>query len=434
MKLLGASKGVNSLGEAILAPATLSEVTYSIFGDKNKSSSARCFQTALHSESVAMTDEGGNIAADNLIFNERQFNNVFITKFKNLEFMRTALAHNQLDYDAQISMFNFLPADDDNLALQKMLQSDRTAKDEDDMECDTTKHTKRTTNLFIDGYQVDRFHLYTCIGTFMCFIRVIFENGKESLIYKGFEKLLTYVKSSEGAGWLTMNTRSYPNTIHHLICELQILLAGVQKFTSNNDALVRMVKNGEEIPGAHATRITTVCDNMHYVWTQRCVEPVSTFINPPETVHWFSGLSKLFTKQLFISGQGQSGPPKKDEKKGGAPASGKPKGVAKHDKPEKDNPKRAVKTAEEKEKEKKGWLVYTGPGKKLPTQEIHDGKRLCGGWCYLGRYCSTPDCNRIHANGFESLTPEFQGRMRIWVNDKKNKVTWAPGREPKNSE
>ena len=134
--------------------------------------------------------------------------------------------------------------------------------------------------IFIDSYHVNRFHLYTCIATFMCFILVMFKNGKELLVHKGFMNLLTYtyVKSSEGSGWLASETRAHPNTVHHLICELQTLLVAILKLSSNNDVLVRMVKNNEEIPGVHANRIKKVCDNMYMLWSQRCLEPVSVFI------------------------------------------------------------------------------------------------------------------------------------------------------------
>ena len=241
----------------------------------------------------------------------------------------------------------------------------------------------------------------------------MFKNGKELLVHKGFMNLLTYtyVKSSEGSGWLASETRAHPNTVHHLICELQTLLVAILKLSSNNDVLVRMVKNNEEIPGVHANRIKKVCDNMYMLWSQRCLEPVSVFINAPDTYYWFPPLSGK--KESTLIQQDQSGRPKQ---------------------PKKDNPKR-VKTAKDKEKESKGWLALSGTSKKLSYfGKVQDRKRLCKGWTFMGRYCGTDGCNRIHASSFDSLTPEFQKKVRIWVDDKTNKVRWAPGKEPKNSE
>ena len=82
--------------------------------------------------------------------------------------MGTPLAYSRLDFNNMITMFNFLPADEDNLELQKMLQSDQTAREEDEMECDITKHTKRTTNLHrqLPCQSVPSLHLHCNIHVF----------------------------------------------------------------------------------------------------------------------------------------------------------------------------------------------------------------------------------------------------------------------------
>jgi hypothetical protein len=88
-----------------------------------------------------MQDEGGNIAANDLIFHMGQFTQVFVNHLKNFHLMTTHLAQNAMDFDATISLFNFLPADERNPSFRAMMQSDRTAQDEDEMECDLAKHT-----------------------------------------------------------------------------------------------------------------------------------------------------------------------------------------------------------------------------------------------------------------------------------------------------
>jgi hypothetical protein len=98
-----------------------------------------------------MQDEGGNTAANDLIFHTGQFTQVFVNYMKNFHFMTSHLAHNAMEYDAMISLFNFLLADERNPSFRSMMQSDRTAQDEDEMECDIAKHTQRTTKLFVDG-------------------------------------------------------------------------------------------------------------------------------------------------------------------------------------------------------------------------------------------------------------------------------------------
>jgi hypothetical protein len=75
-------------------------------------------------KAIAMQDEGGNIAANDLIFHTEQFTQVFVNHMKNFHFMTSHLAHNAMEYDAMISLFNFLPADKRNSSFRSMMQSD----------------------------------------------------------------------------------------------------------------------------------------------------------------------------------------------------------------------------------------------------------------------------------------------------------------------
>jgi hypothetical protein len=123
------------------------------YQEKNKTAATRIFQDAMKAEAIAMQDEGRNIAANNLIFHTGQIMQVFINHMKNFHFMTSHLAHNAMEYDAMISLFNFLPADERNPSFRSMMQSDRTAQDKDEMERDIAKHTRRTTKLFVDSNQ-----------------------------------------------------------------------------------------------------------------------------------------------------------------------------------------------------------------------------------------------------------------------------------------
>jgi hypothetical protein len=143
-----------------------------------------------------------------------------------------------MEYDAIISLFNFLLADKRNPSFRSMMQSNQTAQDEDEMECDIAKHTRRTTKLFVDGNQETASHLCTCLATFCCFLRNMFTNGKQSLAHKGFMSLLKYLKSSEGVNRISAETRTYQHVVHHLLCEAQSLLVAVLKSLSFNDTLV----------------------------------------------------------------------------------------------------------------------------------------------------------------------------------------------------
>jgi hypothetical protein len=77
----------------------------------------------MKAEAIAMQDEGGNIAANDLIFHTGQFTQVFVNYIKNFHFMTSHLAHNAMEYDAMISLFNFLPADERNPSFRSMIQS-----------------------------------------------------------------------------------------------------------------------------------------------------------------------------------------------------------------------------------------------------------------------------------------------------------------------
>jgi hypothetical protein len=135
LKLLGSFRGVSDDGEEVVLPATLS-VCKQFYQEKNKTAATRIFQDVMKAEAIAMQDEGGNVTANGLIFHTGQFTQVFVNHMKNFHFMTSHLAHNAMEYDAMISLFNFLPADKRNPSFRSMMQSNRTAQDEDEM-----KHT-----------------------------------------------------------------------------------------------------------------------------------------------------------------------------------------------------------------------------------------------------------------------------------------------------
>jgi hypothetical protein len=263
LKLLGSFTGVSDDGEEVVLPATLSGVCKNFYQEKNKTAATRSFQDAMKAEAIAMQDEGGNIATNGLIFHTGQFTQVFISHMKNFHFMTSHLAHNAMEYDAMISPFNFLPADERNPSFRSMMQSDRTAQDKDKMEYDIAR---RTTKLFVDGIKETASHLCTCLSTFCCFLRTMFTNGKQSLAHKGFMSLLKYLKSSEGVNWISTETRTYQHVVHHLLCEAHLLLVAVLKSLLFNDTLVQRVKNNEDIPIASANRVTATCSNLLKLW------------------------------------------------------------------------------------------------------------------------------------------------------------------------
>jgi hypothetical protein len=163
--------GVSDDGEEVVLPATLSDVCKQFYQEKNKTAATRIFQDAMKAEAIAMQDEGGNIAANGLIFHTGQFTQVFGNHMKNFHFMTSHLAHNAMEYDAMVSLFNFLPADKRrNPSLRSMMQFNQTAQDKDEMECDISKHTQRTTKLFVDSNQETASHLCRCLATFCCFL------------------------------------------------------------------------------------------------------------------------------------------------------------------------------------------------------------------------------------------------------------------------
>jgi hypothetical protein len=87
MKLLGSFTGVNDNGEEVVIPATLSDVCKLSYQEKNKTSSTRILQDGMKAEAIAIQDEGGNVASNDLIFHSGQFTHVFVNHLKNFHFM-----------------------------------------------------------------------------------------------------------------------------------------------------------------------------------------------------------------------------------------------------------------------------------------------------------------------------------------------------------
>jgi hypothetical protein len=168
-----------------------------------------------------------------------------------------------------------------------MMKSDRTAQDKDEIECDIAKHTRRTTKLFVDGNQETANHLCTSLGTFYCFLRTMFTNGKQSLVHKGFMSLLKYLKSSEGVNWISAETRTYQHVVHHLMYKSHSLLVAILKSLSFNNTLVQRVKNRKGILIASANPVTATCSNLLQLWQQQSINPVSDFTIAPPTYKWF---------------------------------------------------------------------------------------------------------------------------------------------------
>jgi hypothetical protein len=286
MKLLGSFTGVNDNGEEVVIPATLSDVCRLFYQEKNKTSSTRILQDGMKAEAIAMQDEGGNAASNDLIFHSGKFTQGFCQPFKELPLHANAPFTN-MEFDAQISLFNFLPADKSNPSFRSMMESDRTAQDKDEIEIDIAKHTKRTTKLFVDGYQETAYHLCTCLAAMCCFLRTMFTKGKQSIAHKGFMNLLKYLKSAEGVNWLSTECRTHKHVLHYLVCKTHLLLVVILRSLSFNDILVQKVKNNQDIPISSADRVTATCTSLLNLWQQRSINLASDFTIAPTTYGWF---------------------------------------------------------------------------------------------------------------------------------------------------
>ena len=438
MKLLGSFTGVNDNGEEVVIPATLSEVCKLFYQEKNKTSSTRILQDGMKAEAIAMQDEGGNIASNDLIFHPGQFTQVFVNHLKNFHFMRTHLAQMSMEFDAQISLFNFLPADEGNPSFRSMIESDRTAQDEDEMESDIAKHTKRTTKLFVDGYQETAYHLCTCLATMCCFLRTMFTNGKQSIAHKGFMNLLKYLKSAEGVNWLSTECRTHKHVVHHLVCETHSLLVAILRSLSFNDVLVQKVKNNQDIPISSADRVTATCTSLLNLWQQRSINPVSDFTIAPTTYVWFPIGTGQAVADYRQQRQQQPAQQKQPQGGGGTPIPKKANGKRQDSNIGNGNGKRQ-KTDEELLREKKGWLCLSVNAKKIPRFDLvvpGQKKRLCHGYMFRGRSCSAEEgtCTAVHINSVDDLKGEYKKKLIAWVDDSANNVQFADGKAPKNRE
>jgi len=446
MRLLGSFTGVNDNGEPILIPGALSDNCKAFFMEKNKIQATRIFQDGLRAEAQAMQNEGGNIAASDLIFETEQFNTVFTTMLKSFSFLPKHLNSARLQYDSQISLLNFLPADERNPAYRKMIESDRTAQEEDAMESDLAKHTKKTTKLFVDGNQETMHHLCTCLATLCCFIRSQFTNGKQSIVYKGFMSLIQYLKSAEGVNWLSTEGRTHKHVVHHLLCESQSLLLAALTCLSFNDVLVQKVESDQDIEAACGDRVKTTFDNILRLWQQRSLDPVSSFTIAPTTYSWFPiGTGQLVAAYQLqqLQKHQQQLPPAQQAKAQGDQAKSsnkKAKGQQARDNNTGNGGGKRQKTEAELNLEKQGWLVLRTPAKKLPRfDKIIPGlkKRLCGGNAYKGRACGAlpGKCNCAHIPSADDLPPgEYKRELIAWVEDEANNTQFAPGKAPKNRE
>ena len=84
---------------------------------------------------------------------------------------------------------------------------------------------------------------------------------------------------------------------------------------------------------------------------------------------------------------------------------------------------------------KQGFLVQPSSGKIPKYSKVIEGKRICGGHVFIGKYCFRgKDCPCHHPNSAEQVPSSGRANFVKWVNAKENKINFVQGKKSKRSE
>ena len=240
---------------------------------------------------------------------------------------------------------------------------------------------------------------------------------------------LLYLHSAKGRQWMNTEITDNKFYLHLMIIILQTTMTSMISILCLNNALIACVNKGEVITNPPSIIDAKKVSQM-FITNMKIKSnmPAASYKGEPKSYGYF----KLGT-------QPTSRPVLQDE----SDFDTTPKRRKTESKTEADTTTttrdRAVSFADtplEKAK-KEGFFICTGPvtGPAPKDSPPIDGKRIYGGYVYIGRACGKGSaCPCHHPNSAEQVPSKGRKDFIKWVNDPSVKNNWAPGKKPKRSE
>ena len=121
---------------------------------------------------------------------------------KNFQRLLRKLADTRESFDKEITVFNSLPVDKDDINYKLCVKSTRIETDDHFLETDDLKKGAATKVLFVRGKQATSQDLRACIANMMCELQAMFTNAEQSNLYKMFHEYLKFLVRSPARSWL----------------------------------------------------------------------------------------------------------------------------------------------------------------------------------------------------------------------------------------
>ena len=360
------------------------------------------------------------------------YNTIRVKKIKTFHFLDDSLNNTSLNYNKFLSVFNYLVVDTStNLSFQKMVQSDRVARQDAKFKDNIQKRAPAPKLLFVDGSQRTLKDYMNLIAKFAFEFHAFFKYPKEAIIYKMLDQSLKYLHTSQGRQQMTSEIVDNKYFLHSNICILQNALTTMIRIQCKNTAMIACVNNKEEVKSPITIKDTKLYAQ-NFIINMKNKEnlPARGYKNKPKLFDFF-GLGTQLTSQATVAQDDLVYNPLTKRCKA------KQTITAATTKPTCGR-ERSVSFAIDIDKEKKkGILIFTGKkGKRLPKFTPYiDSKRVWNGNLFVGAYCPREKNCPCHHIDFVTQLPEIGWVNFIkWVNDKEVTAKWQQGKQPKQSE
>ena len=255
-----------------------------------------------------------------------------------------------------------------------------------------------------------------------------------------FDEYLKFLVRSPARSWLDGEIKDNRYYLHSMFYLLQQAVTSITIYLCNNEEVLDRLKQGDTIYSPRGTiSANRIATNFVHDITVESEQPAAGYTTKPKTWEWF-GLADSNGKRTADVIVVDPPPKRNRPDETGTPSSRSQQVAKGGGNPPSPNYSGVKPTADQQKKidaiKKQGIFVKTNNDKRVPKYStLINGKRLCGGHCYVGRYCERgKDCAGLHPNKVEELPSEDRKLLCAWVNKSDIKVKWAPGKEPKRRE
>ena len=433
LNLLGSYSSINDEGVEVLVLGEFTDEFEQILNTKNKHEAVVAYQAHHTATAINLTSSSDiSLVSMYMDSNPETYNSVRIEMMKQFNFINDSLNNVPLTYDTLITVFNYLRVNAaTNHCFKKMCRSERVAKQDSEFEDDVQKRAPATKNLFVEGEQRTLKDFTALIANICLEHHDIFKYPEDGIIYKMLNTFLSYLHSAKGRQWMNTEINDNKYYLHSMMIVLQTTLVSMTYILCRDNALITRVNNGEVISNPKSIISAKQVSQMFN--TNMKIEsnmPAASYKGKPKSYDYFKLGTEPTSRKIPEEESDFDTPPKRRKTESKTEANTTTTTTTRD---------RAVSFAEtEREKgEKGGFLIYTGPkGRTAPKYTVLiDGKRICGGYVYIGKWCSKGSaCPCHHPNSAEQVPSIGRQDFIKWVNDTSVKNKWAQGKKPKRSE